>query len=272
MSSGYRWTGCETGTRDRAHPTGCCCNFCRNDRHAAASDYRASGGSSRWPFSTLHLAENSGNDNTALGTAALQVYTAGDNNIAIGSAAGLSITTGDNNILIGSAGSSSDGTTTDNDVIRIGTDQDKTFIAVIFDTNVSSSEYVVIKSNGQLGSITASSRNLKEDIRDVGEHSAALLELRPVLFRYRGDGTETGRHRLQPGLIAEEVAEVLPEIVRFDASGKPIGVRYNYLSTLLVNELQKQDRKVERLERLLLALAPAFMLFVGLVTWQLGRR
>jgi hypothetical protein len=68
-----------------------------------------------------------------------------------------------------------------------------------------------------------------------------LLELRPVTFRFKEEvaGEETA---LQFGLIAEEVAEVYPELVSFDEEGRPRTVKYHLLSTLLLNELQKQHR------------------------------
>jgi len=47
------------------------------------------------------------------------------------------------------------------------------------------------------------------------------------------------------GLIAEEVAEVYPELVAYDKDGRPYSVRYQYLSTMLLNEVQKQYRRAE---------------------------
>ena len=48
----------------------------------------------------------------------------------------------------------------------------------------------------------------------------------------------------QYGLIAEEVAEVYPELVTRDADGQIDGVRYDALIPLLLNELQHQHRQV----------------------------
>ncbi len=47
------------------------------------------------------------------------------------------------------------------------------------------------------------------------------------------------------GLIAEEVAEVAPELVALDAEGQPYSVRYHVLPAMLLNELQKQQRTLE---------------------------
>ena len=97
---------------------------------------------------------------------------------------------------------------------------------------------VVIDSAGQLGTIS-SSRRFKTEIVDMGEGSAGLLELRPVTFKYKREPVE-GEQPVQFGLIAEEVAEVLPEFVVYNGDGQPETVRYHLLSSLLLNELKRQ--------------------------------
>jgi hypothetical protein len=65
-----------------------------------------------------------GFDNVGVGAGALSGATSANNNIAVGYQAGSAITTGNNNIDIGNAGSSSD-----NGIIRIGTNQTATILA-----------------------------------------------------------------------------------------------------------------------------------------------
>jgi hypothetical protein len=55
-------------------------------------------------------------------------------------------------------------------------------------------------------------------------------------------------------LIAEEVEEVLPELVVCDSSGGPETVLYHEMPAMLLNELQKQQKYIERLEARLAAL------------------
>ena len=43
----------------------------------------------------------------------------------------------------------------------------------------------------------------------------------------------------QIGLIADDVAHVLPELVHFDAQGNPETVYYQHLPVLNLNELKK---------------------------------
>jgi hypothetical protein len=50
----------------------------------------------------------------------------------------------------------------------------------------------------------------------------------------------------QYGLVAEEVERVYPELVTYDADGKIETVRYSMLTSMLLNELQKQKRENQR--------------------------
>jgi hypothetical protein len=104
---------------------------------------------------------------------------------------------------------------------------------------------VVIDSAGQLGTVN-SSRRFKEDIQDMGEASRRLLSLRPVTFRYQKPFAD-GSKPLQYGLIAEEVAEVYPDLVAHSADGQIETVKYQVLDSMLLNEVQRQDSELHEL-------------------------
>ena len=74
--------------------------------------------------------------------------------------------------------------------------------------------------------------------------SEAILALKPVTFRYQTDKTGTP----QFGLIAEEVAEVNPDLVVRDEKGEIYTVRYDAVNAMLLNEFLKEHRKVQELE------------------------
>jgi hypothetical protein len=88
----------------------------------------------------------------------------------------------------------------------------------------------------------------KEDIQPMGAASDRLLKLRPVSFRYKAPSAD-GTKPVQYGLVAEEVAEALPELVVYGADGKPESVAYHVLPTLLLNEFQKQQQTLLAMER-----------------------
>ncbi|MFB3105919.1 MAG: tail fiber domain-containing protein, partial [Pseudomonadales bacterium] len=178
------------------------------------------------------------NFNTAVGTMALWQNTIGEHNIAIGHFAGQFLTTGNGNIAISNFGVAGESGT-----IRIGgVAQTRAFIGGIRGktTGFTDAVAVLIDSAGQLGTVS-SSRRYKEDIEDMAGASAGLLSLRPVTFRYK-QAFENGNKPIQYGLIAEEVAEVFPELVVYNEDGEPETVKYRLLSTLLLNELQKQQQ------------------------------
>jgi len=183
----------------------------------------------------------SGNDNTASGEYALLGNTTGDGNIAIGYDAGVNVTNTSNNIEIGNLGSA-----TDSGVIRIGTagTQTSAFIAGIWGATTQSSGAVpvLVDSNGNLG-VMSSSRRYKEDIQDMAEASSGLLRLRPVTFHYKKPYSD-GSQPVQYGLIAEEVAEVYPDLVAHSADGQIETVKYQVLDSMLLNELQKQSATI----------------------------
>jgi len=190
----------------------------------------------------------SGGGNTAIGAGAM-TGSAGTGNIAIGYLAGQGI--GNYNIDIGNWG-----VTDESGVIRIGTActlgpyncQVATLIAGIrgVTTGYPDAVPVLIDSSGQLGTVS-SSRRYKEDIQDMGDTSSGLLRLRPVTFRYKKPFSD-GSQPIQYGLIAEEVAEVYPDLVARSADGQIETVKYQLLDSMLLNELQKQNATIATLK------------------------
>jgi endosialidase-like protein len=179
-----------------------------------------------------------GSGNTAIGRNALYSAT-GANNLALGAGAGIAITNGNNNIDIANPGDPAD-----SGVLRIGESPTRTYIGGISGaTTTGAAVGVVIDNNGQLGTIS-SSRRYKFDIEDMRESTDGLMQLRPVKFRYIAHGTDAP---LQYGLIAEEVAEVYPEMVTRNKDGEPESVMYQYLAPMLLNEVQNQRREIEEL-------------------------
>ena len=179
--------------------------------------------------------------NTAVGWLALESNSSGFDNIAIGVNAGSALTTEARNIDIGNDGVAGDGGT-----IRIGgVFQTETFIAGIrgVTTGNNNAVNVVIDSAGQLGTMS-SSRRFKKEIKPMDNASEAILALKPVTFHYKSDKTNSP----QFGLIAEEVADVDPDLVVRDDNGEIYTVRYDQVNAMLLNEFLKEHKKVEKQE------------------------
>jgi uncharacterized coiled-coil protein SlyX len=159
----------------------------------------------------------------------------------LGFNAGSNITIGNFNIDIGNAGLALEQST-----IRVGTLglHSRTFIAGIYNVNQGGAPLAVtINANGQLGTQAPSSRRFKNEIKPMEQTSEAILALKPVTFHYKSDSTGTP----QFGLVAEEVAEVNPDLVVRDENGEIYTVRYDAVNAMLLNEFLKEHRTVQEL-------------------------
>ena len=173
-----------------------------------------------------------GSTNTAVGSIALSNNSSGNNNIALGFAAGAAVSTADEVIAIGTLGQNVSnscfiGQIYSNVQPEVGTDPDR----------------VTINSNGRLGRGNVSSRRYKHDIKPMHNASEAIYELKPVSFRYHTQYDQT--QTIAFGLIAEEVAEVNPDLVGRNPKGQPESVRYEQINAMLLNEFLKEHRRGE---------------------------
>ena len=191
--------------------------------------------------------DTTGSFNTALGAGTLLANTA-DNNTATGAGALLN-STGSGNVALGvNAGT---GVTGASNVIAIGTTgadvADSCFIGNISGVNEGGTiSAVYINSNRQLGTqAPPSARRFKKEIKPMDKASEAVLGLKPVTFHYKSDTTDTP----QFGLIAEEVAEVNPDLVVREKNGEIYTVRYDAVNAMLLNEFLKEHLKVEAQSR-----------------------
>lgn len=202
-----------------------------------------------------------GNDNTAIGQSSLVNLTEGAQNTAVGRSSGSGLLTGNGNTLIGlGAGSAyvsnesnnivlgaNPGTIDESLTIRIGDGQTQQncYIDGIYASTVNSDTglSVFVDDQGKLGTIVSSAQ-FKEHICDIDGASKPIMKFRGVSFSLKGDP----KHRRQFGLIAEEVYKIFPELVVLDKHGKPFAIRYHELPVLMLNEMQKQADRIEKLE------------------------
>jgi hypothetical protein len=158
-----------------------------------------------------------GTFNTANGVLALEHNTTGAENTALGVEAGRDQTIGSGNVYIGRS------------MVGVAGESNKTYIRNINSTTVSggtADSVTVDLGTGLLGHAT-SSRRYKEEIQPMDQASEALYQLKPVNFRYKKEIDRT--QALSFGLIAEEVAEVNPDLIVRDSDGKPETLCYRAL-------------------------------------------
>lgn len=183
------------------------------------------------------VVDTTGNQNVAVGASSLQNLQSGSNNVCIGPFAGTDLITGSNNIYIDSPGFIGG----EQGQIRIGNANHVGAVIQGIASSAVSGVQVLVNGGGRLGVATSSAR-FKEDIRDIGQESDGLMELRPVSFRYKREVEPSGLRQF--GLVAEEVARVYPDLVTVDDKGRPQAIRYQLLVPMLLNEAQKDRRTI----------------------------
>ena len=189
-------------------------------------------------FGDLALESNTtGSFNTAIGDDALIGCMSGSSNVAVGDEAGTSVVTGSNIICIG-AGVNGGGPFTDI--------SNTCYIGSIYNEPVSdpgTQQAVYVDQYNVLG-FFVSTRRAKHDIQPMDKASETLYALKPVTFKYNNDKKGT----TQFGLVAEDVAEVNPDLVLRDKEGQPETVRFEQVNAMLLNEFLKEHKKVEQLQ------------------------
>jgi len=102
---------------------------------------------------------------------------------------------------------------------------------------------------------THSDARLKKNIEPIPSSLTKVLQLNPVYYEWREDilpssfvkGHRQGR---QIGLIAQEVEDIIPEVVKeekiYDDEWK--GVNYEKLTAVLIGAVKEQQEQIEELK------------------------
>jgi len=192
-----------------------------------------------------------GSQNTAMGDDALDANTTGSGNTAMGKEAGNSITDGNDNVVLGHNAGIGIVHASRNIAIGSGVSgpfadfDDTCFIGSIFGEIVSDpgSQTAVFVDQFNVVGIFNSSRSYKHDIQPMDKASETLYRLKPVTFKFNSDWKGTTQY----GLIAEDVAEVHPQLVSRKGSDI-VTVHYEQINAMLLNEFLKEHKKVQDLE------------------------
>ncbi len=201
-----------------------------------------------------------GSYNTASGNQALYLNATGSENTAIGtmsgSTASFSSVTGSYNTFLGygaymSSGSLSNATaigacaevSATNSIVLGGVGCGTgSHIAVGIDVSAPTNILSVLKGGGPAiadGWSTYSSRRWKTNIRTLHNALAKVEQLRGVSY----DLKDSGKHEV--GVIAEEVGQVVPEVVSYEKNGKDAtGVDYSRLTALLIEAVKQQQKQI----------------------------
>jgi hypothetical protein len=200
------------------------------------------------------LVNNNGSENNAFGDLALEDITTGVGNTAIGDDAGRFLVDGSGNVCVGDEAGTGLASNVSN-CIAIGAPgagpfaafDNTCFIGGIFGQPVSDPATqvpVYVDQFNNVGVVNLSSRRSKHDIQPMDSASEKLYRLKPVTFKFNSDWKGTTQY----GLIAEEVAEVDPQLVVHAKNGEVTAVHYEQINNMLLNEFLKEHRRVEELQ------------------------
>ena len=108
-----------------------------------------------------------------------------------------------------------------------------------------------IESSGNITAFASSDERLKENIIQIPNSLEKIKQIKGVLFNWK-----EGYDKVHPygdnkdvGVIAQEVQQILPEIVKENVHNQFLGVRYEKLTPLLLEAIKELSKKVEELEK-----------------------
>ncbi len=196
----------------------------------------------------------SGSGNIAIGHEALGANTIGSYNIGIGSSSNTN-TNGSFNVYIGGIsmgttnvnkntaigyGSRIDGNYTNASAIGYGAGVFASNTVVLGDANITH-----VYSRGAYSS--SSDKRIKKNIEPITYGLNTILKLRPVKFTF------TQNNQIQIGFIAQEIKQVMPEVVSGIEGdldkGEILSVSYPNIVAALTKALQEEDAKNEQLKK-----------------------
>ena len=96
--------------------------------------------------------------------------------------------------------------------------------------------------------LPSSDRNLKTNITQIKNSLSKILQLNGVEFDFieSANSGYLGVHQI--GLIAQDVKEIIPEVVGENIDGN-LGVSYQHLVALLVEAVKEQQEQINELKR-----------------------
>jgi hypothetical protein len=117
-------------------------------------------------------------------------------------------------------------------------------------TSTTTGSLIVGGGVGVAGRVTASNFvetstiTVKENVNPILDALNSIMQLTGVIYD-RKDKTSVN----EPGLIAEEVNKILPNLVTKDDNGNPYGIQYTKLVAYLIEAVKDQQHQIEELKK-----------------------
>ncbi|MGD0578111.1 MAG: tail fiber domain-containing protein [Bryobacteraceae bacterium] len=149
--------------------------------------------------------------------------------------------TGTSYFHITSAGNVGIGTTSPQYLLQVGSASVASNIVARFQ-NVNGTCDV----NPTTGTLACSSdARLKKNITPMADELAKVMDLQPVYFNWNGEANSTPEH---PGFIAQQVQQVMPEVVSTDPTTGLLSIGYSDLVPAVVSVMQQMQAEITTLQ------------------------
>jgi hypothetical protein len=110
-------------------------------------------------------------------------------------------------------------------------------------TSISGSSITITGTATVQTLVETSTQELKKNIIPLESTLNTINQLSPSRFEWKENDEQ------DIGLIAEQVQEIYPELVKYDTEGNIIGVKYSKLTVLLLKAIQEMTEKIQILEQ-----------------------
>ena len=199
--------------------------------------------------------------NTAVGNTSLSALTTGRNTVSIGQNSGQVLTTGFNNIYVGMDTHAS-ANNVDNEIV-IGSKRDGYGTVDIVGKGsstgfISPGTGAVYQGNNSASWATTSDRRIKKNIEDNNTGLEAIKQIQVRNFEYRTQDEITDfenpasaavrKEGIQLGVIAQEIEQILPDVVNEESTGVK-SVNPDNITWYLVNAIKEQQAQIEELKK-----------------------
>ena len=92
------------------------------------------------------------------------------------------------------------------------------------------------------GITETSALKYKENIFSIEDTLDTVLKLRPVKYNLKG------REKVEIGLIAEEVHELIPELIKYNSENEIDSISYTRLAAVLIGAIKEQQKQIDILK------------------------
>ena len=96
-----------------------------------------------------------------------------------------------------------------------------------------------------VGTITETSmREMKTNITNLENILPSVLQMQGVKFDWKDEEKTKDNY----GFIAEDVEKIFPNLITYDAKGKPEGIQYTKMTAVLLEAIKEQQEQIEELK------------------------